>query len=238
MPLDEDARAACSRGLRDARASRRSRSRCCGRSSTREHEEAVGELLEAELPGVAVHPLAPAQPDHPRVPARVVGRDRRLAEAADAAAPARDGRATCAQAGFAGELLVVTSFGGVLHVDGRRRARPIYSVNSGPAMAPGRGQGLRRTTTEDVIVCDTGGTSFDVSVIRDGDIKFTRETWLGETFTGHITGLSSVDVKSIGAGGGSIAWIDSGGLLRVGPAERGRRSRARPATAAAAPSRR
>jgi N-methylhydantoinase A len=62
-----------------------------------------------------------------------------------------------------------------------------------------------------------GGTSFDVSLIRDGYIKFTRETWLGGTFTGHMTGLSSVDVKSIGAGGGSIAWIDPGGLLRVGP---------------------
>ena len=51
---------------------------------------------------------------------------------------------------------------------------------------------------------------------------------------GHITGLSSVEVTSIGAGGGSIAWIDAGGLLRVGPAERRRRARARPATAAAA----
>ena len=46
---------------------------------------------------------------------------------------------------------------------------------------------------------------------------FTRETWLGEPFSGHHTGLASVDVRSIGAGGGSIAWIDAGGLLRVGP---------------------
>jgi N-methylhydantoinase A len=46
---------------------------------------------------------------------------------------------------------------------------------------------------------------------------FTSETWLGEPFAGHLTGLSSVDVRSIGAGGGSIAWVDAGGLLRVGP---------------------
>ena len=71
-----------------------------------------------------------------------------------------------------------------------------------------------------MIVCDMGGTSFDVSLVRDGYIKFTRETWLGGQFTGHMTGLSAVDIKNIGAGGGSIAWIDPGGLLRVGPAER------------------
>ncbi|HEY6780973.1 MAG TPA: hydantoinase/oxoprolinase family protein, partial [Thermoleophilaceae bacterium] len=47
--------------------------------------------------------------------------------------------------------------------------------------------------------------------------SFTRETWLDEVFTGHITGLSSVDVKNVGAGGGSIAWLDQGGLIRVGP---------------------
>ena len=77
-------------------------------------------------------------------------------------------------------------------------------------MAPVAGK-VYAGETPNAIVCDMGGTSFDVSVIRDGYIKFTRETWLGGMFTGHMTGLSSVDVKSIGAGGGSIAWIDSGG---------------------------
>ena len=99
-------------------------------------------------------------------------------------------------------------------------ARPVYSVNSGPSMAPVAGR-LYAGEDRDAIVCDMGGTSFDVSVIRDGYIKFTRETWLGGMWTGHMTGLSSVDVKSIGAGGGSIAWIDSAGLLRVGPQSAG-----------------
>jgi len=53
--------------------------------------------------------------------------------------------------------------------------------------------------------------------VRDSLIKATRETWLGGQWVGHMTGLSSVDVRSIGAGGGSIAWIDPGGLLRIGP---------------------
>lgn len=68
-----------------------------------------------------------------------------------------------------------------------------------------------------MIVCDAGGTSFDVSLVRDGAISYSRDTWLGPQFTGHLTGSTAVDVRSIGAGGGSIAWVDSGGLLRVGP---------------------
>ena len=75
------------------------------------------------------------------------------------------------------------------------------------------------------IVADTGGTSFDVSLVRRDRIPWTRETWLGPRFRGHMTGFPSVDVKSIGAGGGSIARVDEGGLLQVGPGERWRRSR-------------
>ena len=51
--------------------------------------------------------------------------------------------------------------------------------------------------------------------------RWTRETWLGQPFVGHMTGFPSVDVESIGAGGGSIAWVDDGGLLHVGPQSAG-----------------
>lgn len=78
----------------------------------------------------------------------------------------------------------------------------------GAAAAPDR---------DTVVVCDMGGTTFDVSLVEEGVVRHTREAWLGEPFVGHLTGLSSVAVSSIGAGGGSIAWIDGGGLLRVGP---------------------
>jgi N-methylhydantoinase A len=178
------------------------------------HEEAIGQLIEEQLPGVPytlAHRLNPIIREYRRASSAAIDvslkplMQKHLHEMDD------DLRSN----GFDGELLVVTSFGGVLHVDDVA-SRPIYSVNSGPAMAPVAGRTYSRED-ENVIVCDMGGTSFDVSVIRDDYIKFTRETWLGEQFTGHMTGLSSVDVKSIGAGGGSIAWIDSGGLLRVGP---------------------
>jgi N-methylhydantoinase A len=178
------------------------------------HEDAVARLIEAELPGVPYtlsHRLNP-----------IIREYRRASSAAiDASLKPlmqrhlREMDADLRAGGFSGELLVVTSFGGVLSVEDVSE-RPIYSVNSGPAVAPVAGRAYA-DGEGNVIVCDMGGTSFDVSVIRDGSIKFTRETWLGERFVGHITGLSSVDVKSIGAGGGSIAWIDSGGLLRVGP---------------------
>ena len=74
---------------------------------------------------------------------------------------------------------------------------------------------------EDVIVCDAGGTTFDVGLVRDGGLIYTRDTWIGPQWTGDILAISSVDVRSIGAGGGSIAWIDPGGSLRVGPRSAG-----------------
>jgi N-methylhydantoinase A len=58
-------------------------------------------------------------------------------------------------------------------------------------------------------------------LVRDGGLVYTRETWLGPHWTGHMLSISSVDVRSVGAGGGSIAWIDPGGLLRIGPQSAG-----------------
>jgi N-methylhydantoinase A len=124
--------------------------------------------------------------------------------------------------GLEGQLVAATSMGGVLPIE-HLAERPIYAAKSGPSLAPiaARLYAEREFGVADAVVCDTGGTSFDVSLVREGTPVFTRETWLGEPFTGHHTGLASVDVRSIGAGGGSIAWIDSGGLLRVGPQSAG-----------------
>src|SRR6266496_639706 len=71
------------------------------------------------------------------------------------------------------------------------------------------------------LVCDTCGPPFDVGLVSGGEVHFTAESWLGGRWIGHITGIRAVDVKSIGAGGGSIVWIDPGGLLRVGPQSAG-----------------
>ncbi|MDQ6816096.1 MAG: hydantoinase/oxoprolinase family protein [Actinomycetota bacterium] len=182
------------------------------------HEERIGELLPQELPGVPFtlsHRLNPIIREYRRASSTAIDASLKPLMQGHLDEMAADLRA----AGFTGEVLVGTSFGGVLGVEDVA-ARPVYSVNSAPAMAPVAGR-VYAPEERSVIVCDMGGTSFDVSLVRDGYIKFTRETWLGGQFTGHMTGLSAVDIKNIGAGGGSIAWIDSGGLLRVGPQSAG-----------------
>lgn len=185
------------------------------------HEQRIGELIEEQLPGVPYtlsHRLNPVLREYRRASSAAIDASlkplmqRHLRQLRDDL----DG------AGFSGSLLVVTSMGGVMHVEDLIE-RPIYSVRSGPAMAPVGAQvyAAAERPGRDLIVCDTGGTTFDVSLTRDGRIKETRETWLGGRFVGHITGMSSVDVESIGSGGGSIAWVDPGGLLRVGPQSAG-----------------
>ncbi len=124
-------------------------------------------------------------------------------------------------AGFAGTLLVATSNGG-LRDAATVAATPIHSLNSGPSLAPVAaraghyhdGHGL-------LVIADTGGTTFDLSFVHGDRIPRTNEAWIGTPRLGIQTGLPALDVKSVGAGGGSIAWVDDGGLLRVGPQSAG-----------------
>ena len=124
--------------------------------------------------------------------------------------------------GYTGEILVSTTIGGCLDIDSVVE-RPIHTVRSGPAMGPvaGRRYAELEEQVGAVLVVDMGGTTFDVSLVRDGKISITPETWLGERFTGHMLGIPAVDARSVGAGGGSIAWLDSAGLLHVGPQSAG-----------------
>ncbi|MER9236427.1 hydantoinase/oxoprolinase family protein [Mesorhizobium sp. M0622] len=185
------------------------------------HELLVGRLIEKHLPGIPYtlsHQLNPIVREYRRSSSAAIDASLKplmQAHLSQLQIDLEDG-------GFKGSLLTVTSIGGAMHVDDLIK-RPIYAVRSGPAMAPvaAKVYSSQEKSTADLIVCDTGGTTFDVSLIRDGVIKETRETWLGGRFTGNITGMSSVDVQSIGSGGGSIAWLDAGGLLRVGPQSAG-----------------
>ncbi|MEM7467240.1 MAG: hydantoinase/oxoprolinase family protein [Pseudomonadota bacterium] len=96
--------------------------------------------------------------------------------------------------------------------------KPINSLASGPAAAPVSGlYCAERTGNKDVITVDMGGTSFDVSMVTNGDPQLTRELRVHDM----PVGVAAVDVHSIGAGGGSIAWIDKGGALQVGPQSAG-----------------
>jgi N-methylhydantoinase A len=185
------------------------------------HELAMGKLLEQELPGIPCtlsHRLTPIVREYRRASSAAIDASLKPLMQAHLREMETDLRA----AGLRGELLPATSLGGVMHIADVIE-RPIHMVRSGPALAPILGQvtAAAEVGATEVIVCDTGGTSFDVSLVRAGRPVFGRETWLGGRYTGHLTGLSSVDARSIGAGGGSIAWIDAGGLLRVGPQSAG-----------------
>ena len=186
-----------------------------------DHELAVARIIEHELPGI------PYSLSHQVNP--IVREYRRASSAAiDASLKPlmqrhlREMESDLRAAGLVGELLPAISLGGVMHIDGVIE-RPIHMVRSGPSLAPVLGQvtGFAEVGATEVIVCDTGGTSFDVSLVRDGRPVFGRDTWLGPRYVGHLTGLSSVDARSIGSGGGSIARVDAGGLLCVGPESAG-----------------
>jgi N-methylhydantoinase A len=121
------------------------------------------------------------------------------------------------EAGFAGSCLITRSGGGaVTFSEGAERA--FETIMSGPAAGAVGAEvlcqrlGLRRAVTADV-----GGTSFDTALIRDGRASLR--------FQGEVEGMPLqapwIDVRSIGAGGGSLAFVDSGGLLRVGPRSAG-----------------
>lgn len=185
------------------------------------HEIRVGELLEKHLPGVPFtlsHQLNPAIREYRRASSTCI--DASLKPVMSDYLRGLEHRLR--EAGFRERVLMVTSSGGVLDAAAVAEA-PIHSLNSGPSMAPvaGRHYAWVDAGTDAAVVADTGGTSYDVSLVRNGRIPRTRETWLGPRIFGHMTGFPSVDVKSIGAGGGSIAWVDEGGLLHVGPQSAG-----------------
>jgi N-methylhydantoinase A len=185
------------------------------------HELTLGELIERHLPGIPYtlsHALNPTLREYRRASSAAI--DASLKPLMTSYLDSLEGRLR--EAGFGGRLLMVTSSGGVVDA-ADMGAAPIHSINSGPAMAPiaGRRYAALDGLSDDAVVADTGGTSYDVTLVRRGRIPVTRETWLGLEYEGHITGFPAVDVRSVGAGGGSIAWIDAGGLLHVGPQSAG-----------------
>lgn len=185
------------------------------------HELAVGEVLAERLPDVPhtlSHALNPSLREYRRASSACI--DASLKPLMSRYL--QDLGARLGDAGFGGRLLVVTSSGGVVDAEDVVRA-PILSINSGPSMAPvaGRAYAAADLDSGEAIVADAGGTTYDVTVVRGGQIPSTRSAWVGPRFTGHMTGLPSIDVKSVGAGGGSIAWVDPGGLLHVGPRSAG-----------------
>ena len=115
--------------------------------------------------------------------------------------------------GYQKDLLIMQVTGGSARVPEIQK-RPVLAVGSGPAAGPPASLFIGAKEHEnDQMLVEMGGTSFEVSMITGGEIPMSTDMELA----GYPLGVAAVDVHSIGAGGGSIAWIDAGGMLRVGP---------------------
>jgi N-methylhydantoinase A len=96
--------------------------------------------------------------------------------------------------------------------------RSVYAINSGPASAPQAGQYVCTPfKKKNVITVDMGGTSFDITLTKDGQTNLNKNI----DFLRYRIGVPMIQVETLGAGGGSIGWIDSLGLLQVGPQSAG-----------------
>jgi N-methylhydantoinase A len=113
---------------------------------------------------------------------------------------------------ISGSLMVIESSGGIMTAHSARE-KPVHAVLSGPAGGVIASHFLGQLVgIENLITLDMGGTSTDISVIK-GDPIITTEG----SIEGYPLRIPMIDIHTIGAGGGSIAWSDEGGALRVGP---------------------
>jgi len=123
--------------------------------------------------------------------------------------------------GFRGDLSIMRSNGGVMTPDVATE-RPVAMMESGPVggiIASARvGQALGFAN---VISFDMGGTTAKTSLVRDGEPTLAPGYYVGGYASGHPVMLPMIDVVEVGAGGGSIAWIDDVGALKVGPQSAG-----------------
>ena len=181
------------------------------------HEQALGAALRRRLPGV-----------HVSLSHEVVGTFREFERAAttelDAAlSPLLAGYLSTLAARAAGAGLptpdVMQSSGGLATLE-QARDHAALTLLSGPAGGAAGASWAARASGERGALCfDMGGTSCDVCVIEDGAVRETAGRLVG----GRPVALPMLDLHTVGAGGGSIAWADAGGALRVGPRSAGAR---------------
>ena len=182
-----------------------------------EHEERVKRILAEELEGLPVsvsHEVAPIWREYERSSTTI----------ADAYLRPLLGRYVSSldtalrDAGMTREWTLMKSNGGAM-LSGAAADAPIQTVMSGPAGGMTATEHVARVLEEpNVLTLDMGGTSADVGILVGGQQRHTTEY---EIEWGLPAAVPLIDIKSIGAGGGSIAWVDAGGFLRVGPRSAG-----------------
>jgi N-methylhydantoinase A len=180
------------------------------------HELRATALLEARLPGVwvtASSQVVPEFREYERFSTTVI--NAYLLPVMDRYLASLSGR--LAGAGYAGKVFTMASGGGIMDLATARRL-PVRTILSGPAggvagsLWIGAAAGVR-----DFITCDMGGTSTDVCLIENLSASSVSET----AFAGYPIKGREVAINTVGAGGGSIAHVEAGGQLRVGPRSAG-----------------
>ncbi len=120
--------------------------------------------------------------------------------------------------GFGGGFLIVQSNGGVMSVETASRL-PVRTALSGPAAGVIAAAHIARSAGyADIITGDIGGTSFDVSLVAGGEPQLAAQTTID---FGLVVRTPMIEITTIGAGGGSIAWVDAAGILTIGPESAG-----------------
>jgi len=193
------------------------------------HEARVGAILAEELPGVAVSlssNIVPEFREYDRASTVVINAAIQPIVQEYLASIERRLRGR----GVGGELLVMQSGGGVLTF-GSAGERPVFIVESGPAAGVISTSHLARTLgLADAISFDMGGTTAKVGLVRGGNPQVTKQYSVGAVAqpgggaargSGYPIRTPVIELAEIGAGGGSIAWVDTGGALRVGPVSAG-----------------
>ena len=193
------------------------------------HEERVGRILDELLPDVAVSlssNIVPEFREYDRASTVVINAG--IQPIVKEYLGSIEGRLR--DRGVGAELLVMQSGGGVLTFESAGE-RPVFIVESGPAAGVIATSHLARTLgLEDAISFDMGGTTAKVGLVRGGSPQITKQYHVGSVAqpgagaargSGYPIRTPVIELAEIGAGGGSIAWVDTGGALRVGPVSAG-----------------
>ena len=176
------------------------------------HERRAAEIVRERQPGLPVSlssEIAPVLGEYERTAATVVNAYLRRSQAAYL----QRLEVCLRERGFTGALRMLLSSGGTADVEAVED-RPVQTLRSGPvggALAVARLG--RRMGVRDLLATDMGGTSFDVALVLDGRPELVDVALAGRL---HLA-VPSVDIASIGAGGGSVAWVDPDAGLHVGP---------------------
>jgi N-methylhydantoinase A len=176
------------------------------------HERRAGELLARELPGVSIvlsSVVAPEQREYERASTTIL--NAYLSPIVESALIRIED--SFAERGFKGSIILTKSDGGGMSA-AVAKERAINTLLSGPAGGLIGGQFIAATTGHrNIVTADLGGTSFDVGVIRNGKAFVAQQL----DARGFPVLMPNLDIRTIGAGGGSIARLDGAGALHVGP---------------------